>query len=811
MKNNFIKAICIICSFTLFFISGQLISYADDSDFVSISIIGFDENGNEIQKDKNVFYIKNNVLYAPINILEKYSMYDYDNKNSAFVRVGQEFKKANSKLVVDYNNNKINVFYERTHKETYDMNILNFANTYFFPLDEMAAYLKASIIYKEPNTISIVNSGISICDALYDFNIYNSSLNYDKLVDEIFVGSEELYIKYSVLGYVGNTIFSFKVKNLFGSWGDNEKYCTILENAVTNTSVYDDVMKENTGLKKVSEFASNVYEKIYKKAAKIYSLSDNSITTMFNEYKELNSFGDESPFDNFFPDEQIEIDKINAIGKKIKIASQFLEIAEYLHDFYSMNSDNRDALKVIFNESSNDNIGLAIKEIQEKYSNSFVESAYIQISKKVADECAEEVASSVFENFNKVKLATSIVNSVFKTFGFDLSDNSSYDILLADELSNYFIKKSSAIELGKYNTISDSEDVRLTLIMLMLVNIEGYKLGNKAAKRISEYDDHFKSEIEEHELRLALLYLANDSKYYESVEGIKKIIEQNRNQISKLSLNDLKELDNKSAEALLNGIENNANLQDYVKPALIDLVYNLPKYSYEFNDTSIGFEIIDLNSDNVPEVIFSTYYGATAIPSIEEIFEYRDGVYVKCNIDFKENAYPDFPIIPKRDSAGELAFLGYFRTAEELNDFTEPPDFASFWHYYSIGVSEIYFSNGILTSKLIADYTSFRNLIDGDNTEVERKKAWDEYKKEVAEFNSEYHMDSNYNAVIITNISTGFIDSELSVVEQLDTYHETVNEAQTQLIAETYYSSNGFKEICFDDIRNGYSENKLNL
>lgn len=807
MKNNLIKVISIICACTMLFMSGYLISYADNNSFVSISIIGFDENGNKIQNDNNVFYIKNNVLYAPINILEKYSMYDYDNENSAFVRVGQEYKKANSKIVVDYKNNKVNVFYERTHRETYDINIINLANTYFFPLDEMAAYLKSSIIYKDKNTISIVNSGISICDALYDFNVYNSSLNYDKLVDELFAGREDLYIQYSVLGYVGNTIFSFKVKNIFGSWGDNEKYRTILEKAVTNTSVYDDVMKENINLKKASKFVGNVYEKIYKKAAKIYGLSDNSITTMFNEYKELNSFGDESPFDNFFPDEQIEIDKINAVGKKIKTVSQFLEIAEYLHDFYSMNSDNRDALDTIFNKVSNDNISLAIKDIREKYSNNFVESAYIQISKKVADECAEEVASSVFKSFNKVKLAISIVNSVFKTFGFDLSDNSSYDVLLADELSHYFIRNSTVAELGEYNTINDSEDMRLTSIMLMLVNIEGYKLGNKIAKRISEHDDnHFKSEIEEHELRLALLYLAKDSRYYESVEGIEKLIEQNKNQISKLSVNDLKKLDNKSVEALLNGVESNVDLQDYVKSALIDLIYNLPKYGYEFNDTSIGFEIIDLNSDNVPEVIFCTYYGATAIPTIEGIFEYKDGVYSKCNFDFKANAYPYFPIIPKRDSDGKLIFLGRFRTEEELNDFIEPPSFASFWHYYSIGVSEIYFSNGIITSQLVADYTSFRDIIDSDREEVVRKKVWDEYKKEVAKVNNEYRLYSNYKALIITHISTGFINSELSVEEQLETYHKSISEAPTQLIAETYYSSNGFEEIYFDDIRDGYGE-----
>lgn len=551
MKKVLVRLLSLICAFSLVFSVTQVCAYAEDGKFVNLSVSGYDDSGKEVTYDNNVFYAKGNELYAPISILEKYTMYDYDSKNNSFVRTGQIFKKATSKVVMDYAKNEITVFYSSVHKEIYEINILAFGDTYFFPLDKIAAYLKASVVYKDQDTISIVSSGISICDALYDFVIYNSALSYVDIVDDLFAGSDALYKQYAILGYFGNTVFSFKVSNLFGTWGDYEKYCSIMSNAVTNTSIYDGVINNESTLSDLIKCTEGLYNNVYKKADKIYSLSSNSVTTMFNEYKELNSFGDESPYDNFFPEEQLEIDKINAVGKKIKTVSQFLEIAEYLHEFYTINDDNRDALNTVFKEAENDNRGLAIKKIKSKYGGSLVESGFSKIAEEVSKECAKEIAkqtvSSVLSKINKVKLATTIMNSVFKTFGFDLSDNSSYEVLMAQELVSYMINNCSALDTLKYNTKSESENMRLTAIMVLLVDIEGYELGNKVAKRIDSSDEnHYKDKIDEYKNRLALLYLAKNSSNYDSVEATENIIKQNNKEIGKFDfakLNSLSESD----------------------------------------------------------------------------------------------------------------------------------------------------------------------------------------------------------------------------------------------------------------------------
>lgn len=556
MKKYIYKIVCFVCVLSLLLSSVQIVSYADDGKFVNLSISGFNDNGLENIEENNVFYVKNQTLYASIKTLESYTMYDYDDENNAFVRTGQEFKKSNSKVIVDYNNNQINVFYSDLYKETYDIDIFSFADTYFFPFEKMAAYLKASVIYKDSNTISIVSSGISINDALYDFSIYTSSLNAVDMCDDLFVGNQDLYAAYMFLGYMGNTIFSFKISNLLTTIGDYEKYCTIMDKAVTNTSVYESLIDSKSVLLNLMDNIDGLYENVYKKVDKIYKLGSNSITTMFNEHKEINSFGDESPFNNFFPEEQLEIEKINAFSDKVKTVSQFLEIADYLHKFYTINDDNRDALRTVFDNAENDSRGLAIKETRSKYSDSLVESAYTQISEKVLKECIKEAAKStsekLFSTANKVKLATSIVNTLFKAFGFDLSDNSSYEVLIASELSYYLINHSDIIDSKLYNTINDSEKMRLTAIMILLVDMEGYKLGNKVAKRIDKNDsNHYENIIEEYQKRLALLYMAKDSKNYDSVEGVNEIIEQNQKQLSKYNITELNSITSKEAEYLL--------------------------------------------------------------------------------------------------------------------------------------------------------------------------------------------------------------------------------------------------------------------
>lgn len=598
MKNSIKKTICILCVFIICIVSYPKYAYADNNKFLSLNIAGYNDDGTESVKKNNVFYIKNNMLYAPIKLFEDYTLYDYDKDHQSFVRIGQNYNNASSKVVIDYENKKVNVFFSQYYKETYDIDLYSFADTYFFPLDKMAAYLKSSIVYKNSNSISIISSGISLCDALYDYSVYNSSLNYLKILDNLFVGDEKLYYAYTVAGFFSNTVFSCKISNLVAPWGKYENYCTILDNAVTNTDVYRSLENEDSILATLSGINSDLYNKIYKKAQKVYKLSSNSITTMFDEYKQINSFGDESPYDNFFPDEQLEIDKINEITDKVDVVNHFIETADYLNKFYSLNADNRDALKTIFETAKNDPAGLAIKETRSKYSDSIVESGFLQLteqlSKKYLKEAAKAANKSIFTKFNKVKLATGIVSGVFKLAGFDLTDNSSYEVLLADELVTYITNHSEILEKSQIKTKDDSEKLRLTLIITMLVEIEGYKLGNKVAKRIDKNDsNHYKSILEELTNRVSLLYLAGESSDYDSTDGINNIIIQNKKQIDKIDLS--KSIDEETAKSL---IDNNSSKW---RQAYIDFLKN---YMNKVDEPSYcGFTLVYIDDDNIPELV----------------------------------------------------------------------------------------------------------------------------------------------------------------------------------------------------------------
>lgn len=553
MKKMSIKILSVLCIFVIVFSMFNVVAYADDGKFVLLSISGYNDDGEESVNSENVFYIRNNILYAPIKLFEDYTMYDYDETNSAFVRAGQEYKKSNSKVIFNYEDATMDVFYTDYQKETYDLDFYQFGDTYFFPLDEMAAYLKSSIVYKSGDTISILSSGVSLSDALYNYEPLSSCLDYDDLVDDIFAGNKTLFKAACVLGYFGETVFSFKITNLLGDYGDYKKYLDILESAVTNNEPYEQLLNNDNLLSDLLGVTDELYNEVYKKATTIYKLSSNSVTTMFEDFKSLNSFGDESPFDNFFPEEQLEIDKINSLSKYISTADLFIDIVDFYHKFYTMNQDNKDAIELFGSINDYDTRALALSEISGLYGNDVVESAATkmrdEISKELLKEYAGEVAKEFMSGANKVKLATSIVNSVFKAMGFDLSDNSGYDVMLASQLKHFVLNTidGGSIDL---NTENDCSKLRLTLILGMLIDIQSYKMGNKFA---AKYDAKgiYNDEIDEANKRLALFYLAKDSEKYDSVEGIEKISKQNKKQISKLDFTQLKEITETEAIDLL--------------------------------------------------------------------------------------------------------------------------------------------------------------------------------------------------------------------------------------------------------------------
>lgn len=609
MKKKLLqKILSILCMFAIVLNLFNIVAFAADGKFVLLNISGYNDEGEETTTPDNVFYVKNNLIYAPINIFENYTMYNYDDGNCAFVRVGQTFNEANSKVVLDYENSKAEVFFMKNQAETYDIDFYRFGDTYFFPLDIMAAYLKSSVVYKSSDTISVISSGVSISDATYNYDPLNTCLDYDDLREDIFCDNEILARTASILGYFSEVVFEFKVSNLMGEYGDYKKYLDILESAVTNNEPYEQLLNNNDLLSDVLGITDELYNEVYKKSTKIYKLSANSVTSMFEDYKSVNSFGDESPFDNFFPDEQMEIDRINSFNQYIDSIDVFVDAVDFYYKFCTLNQDNKDAIELAGSLNDYDTRAKAMSKIATLYGNSVVESAasrmYDEILGELLKDAVGEASKKFMSGANKVKLAVSVVNEVFKVIGFDLSDNSIYDVMLAKQLKSFVINTMDNDSIG-LNTESDCNELRLTLILGMLIDIQSYKMGNKvAAKYLSNgiYDD----EIEEANERLALLYLSKGSEKYDSVEGVAKIADQSKKQINRLNFNKLNEISETKALDLLRYTDDIALMNEQI----------LELDTYEKNGTTLhycirnGFSYKEIRENElIKKEKFTDYYG----------------------------------------------------------------------------------------------------------------------------------------------------------------------------------------------------------
>lgn len=788
MKKYISKILAAFVSFTLLCSTGNIVAFADDGKFILLNISGYDDQGEETVNKDNVFYVKDNVLYAPVKTFEEYTMYEYDSENSAFVRIGQEYKNANSKVVFHFSDKTIDVFYLSSQKETYSMDFYEFGDIYFFPLSELAAYLKASVIYKDTDTISIVSSGISLSDAMYGYSPYQSGLSYADLEDDIFVGNETLFEVACVLGYFGETVFSFKTENLMGNYGDYKKYSDILENAITNTEPYEQLLNNDNLLAEVLDTTGEMADKIYEKANKIYKLSSNTFVTLFDDFKVSNLPDANDAFNNFFPAEQMEIDKIKTFSEYVDAVDLFLDVADFFQKFYTMNADNRDAIGLFSPMQEYDIRALALRETADLYNGSVVEGASEQVSDKIASELLKDSAGTGAEKFmtgaNKVKLATSIVNSVFKICGFDLSDNSGYDVMLAKQLKSFVINSVDA-DNDNVNTQTNCNNMRLRLILGMLIDIQSYKMGNKFAAKYDNagiYDD----EIEDANKRLALFYLAKSSVKFDSIEGTNEIIKQNQAEISKLSLSDLSAIDADTAKNYL--ISSNGFSKAAAKAA-VELIYNFPKYGMRPGDTSIGIELIDLDQDEIPEILYCSYIGASGIPGPNYIYSYNGQKYVQCETSEQTGSeFASLPILPKKDQSGTIRFVSKLSDNEYFEQHPDRPQFASFWYYHARGVAEFQFVDKTLSSTDLANFNEVSHRVtDYQWTEEEHDQAWEEYKEKVREFNSMYKLDENYKYITVGGIEPGYVDTRsMSMDEQLTSYHKAVSHDAAQFIVDQY-------------------------
>lgn len=539
MKSLLKKIIAIICAFI--FLAAPLQTFAagnEDGKFVELSVVGYDKEGNQ-KTESAVFYVKDNVLYAPVEFFEKYTLYRYDNENNAFIRSSQEYMKSTSKVIFDYEKNKARVLYSATYAKDYDMITYLHGNTRFFPLAQTAGYLKSSIVYQDKDKISVVNSGISMWDALYDYIPEGESLSYAKICDDLYAGNDLIYTVSGALGYFGETVFDFRLSNLvvIGPYADIKKYEDILSSAVTNNDIYKAAFDKNTLQSELLDLTfKRIVGDLYGSTEKTYSLTSQAISTIYDDHKD-SIFTDDNLYDTPFQNMKSDVAELKEIGEIVDVVGKVIDVAEYIYEFAQMNSDNRDALAYAnMICQTKDSEAKAIGNVAVKYVGA-VDTDFLkdQLVESVKEELKDfDNAKSVLEYANKIKLATSIVNAAFKLGGFDLADNSSYDVLMASDLYYYLINKSPVIDQGYAKTLKESEEMRLANIMLMLVNIEAYKMGNAVAKKIDKTDsNHYGRQIAEMEQRLAMLYRSKNSEKYDCIEGIKTVIKENQEEIAK--------------------------------------------------------------------------------------------------------------------------------------------------------------------------------------------------------------------------------------------------------------------------------------
>lgn len=649
MKSSVKKIIAIICAFI--FLAAPLQTYAagsEDGKFVELSVVGYDKEGKQ-KTESSVFYVKDNVLYAPVEFFEKYTLYRYDNEKNAFIRSSQEYMKSTSKVIFDYEKNKARVLYSATYAEDYDMITYLHGNTRFFPFAQTAGYLKSSIVYQDKDKISVVNSGISMWDALYDYIPEGESLSYAKICDDLYAGNDLIYTVSGALGYFGETVFDFRLSNLvvIGPYADIKKYEDILSSAVTNNDIYKAAFDKNTLQSELLDLTfKRIVGDLYGSAEKTYSLTSQAISTIYDDHKD-SIFTDDNLYDTPFQNMKSEIKELKEIGEIVDVVGKVIDVAEYIYEFAQMNSDNRDALAYAnMNCQTKDSEAKAIGNVAVKYVGA-VDTDFLkdQLVESVKEELKDfDNAKSVLEYANKIKLATSIVNAAFKLGGFDLADNSSYDVLMASDLYYYLINKSPVIDQGYAKTLKESEEMRLANIMLMLVNIEAYKMGNDVAKKIDKTDsNHYGRQIAEMEQRLAMLYRSKNSEKYDCIEGIKTVIEENQEEIAKFDFAALNstEYQNTDEETIR---QYNYNLRRFDDNATVD--YDIVDYTKDyivyFDVSSSGNypqgNIVRMNrSDNVKENILGDVSISRLVIYNNEIYysDMRTRCIYKCDLNGK--------------------------------------------------------------------------------------------------------------------------------------------------------------------------------
>lgn len=232
---------------------------------------------------------------------------------------------------------------------------------------------------------------------------------------------------------------------------------------------------------------------------------------------------------------------------------------------------------------------------------------------------------------------------------------------------------------------------------------------------------------------------------------------------------------------------------DNWEEAAKELIYNFPNYGYDIDLSvnSSNIEIIDLDANDIPEIIFS--FNTRVTRSIEGVYYFNGKEYVAANLettttsDYPDEGfggiYPMYPIFPATDSNNEVkyysnSFLSVSDSRVSLDRVLE----GSAAYYIGLrSFSQSYtFSDNTLSDNVLCDLTGY--VMD---VEKKNEKAIDSYITELENFNNQYQIDYSKKFLDVS-FSLEFNDYDEYENNPLDVFHKTITDDTVDTLIEKY-------------------------
>lgn len=792
-ENRMKKLLCVLLSLVMLVCAFPV--SAAEGEFLMFTVAQFCAEENMTQWTETVGYSDGKNLYVPIDFFEAYMPYVFDEESSAFVRSDHMANSKYGRLELDFDAKKAKLYLTPFESNTYDLeNVFSFGEQYFLPLAQIAAYLKAAVTV-EGTIIHVLNSGYSLADAEYALSVADRSklLKYDiqDVIDDIYVGSEFLFKTSACLGYFGSVIFGLRLDKLdfVSNIGDIKDYIQFLEKCVTDNDGYIHTITEDFNLVERFNLAADVNEKVHSKSQILGDTTE--ILKTLSEQNKDSSLGDALMY--------VDARDWNALFDTI---SEVTDFADYYLKLGSMCEDNRSMLNN-FRESGlvtteDAPFYLAMTDVWGKYGADVVNKIVTRVGEKLVEACTDKAQEVALEMVLPSTEAIKMVATVFKLMGFDLTDNSEYSIMI-DLNAVHALKSVYYNDAGHMKNAETAEKYRLAILFWLISVKQTYIAANKLSKKTDGSASLYDDEIEKVQTLIDLFYAAAQSKNIDSFAGLENLKSINEKAVRESGILSAAE---KVPE------EKAIRKKDNYTEAAIELIYNFPQYGMCLTDTSMGLELIDIDGDDIPEILYSSYVGATGIPCLDGVFAFDGEKYTECKID--EKASRDFPLIPKIESnSGKLIITNDFISTIDLLNRPERPSFASFWYYDTQIASQYILLNKKLTSTELANYQNlYERIEDYSLSDSERDYAWETYKAKVKEFNNQYVLaqPDPFDDTVLNRYYTytvidfgSYIDSqELPIEKQLSMYHEKITKDIAEGLVELYNMDH--REISYSEL-----------